>query len=348
MIKIGIVGGTGYTGAELARLIATHPQAHIHCITSRTEQGRTLADLYPHLGAVGSSVFDYPDTAPLTECDVVFFATPHGVAMADTPALLNAGVRVIDLSADFRLTDTAVFEHYYGMQHTCPDVLAGAVYGLCELNRSAIKNAKLIANPGCYPTAVQLGLYPLVRDELVHVDDMIADCKSGISGAGRSGTIALLYGENAENFKAYGVAGHRHQPEMEQQIATFSPNNGGNVSVQFTPHLVPMTRGILATIYAPLIAPDSHTTESLTDMFKTAYANEPFVTVLSAGSHPETRHVAGTNNVHIALHKRGKRAIILVAEDNVVKGASGQAIQNMNIMMGLDETLGLSGVGLGF
>ena len=346
MIKIGIVGGTGYTGSELARLIASHPHAELHCITSRSETGKTLSELYPHLGAVGDIPFLHPDKAPLDSCDVVFFATPHGVAMAGAQDLLDKGIKVIDLSADFRLKDTTVFEHHYAMAHTAPDALRHAVYGLCELNRDAIKTARLIANPGCYPTTVQLGLAPLVKRGLVHVDDIIADCKSGISGAGRSAKIALLYGENAENFKAYGVGGHRHQPEIEEQIGYMAGDNP--VSVQFTPHLVPMTRGIQSTLYAPLKNPDEHNTESLTKILTDAYDGEPFVQVLPAGSHPETRHVSGTNNVQMAVHKRGKRAIVLVVEDNLVKGAAGQAIQNMNIMCGFNETDGLNSIALGF
>lgn len=351
MIKIGIVGGTGYTGAELARLIATHPQAKIHCITSRSEQGQTLSQLYPHLGTIGNMVFCHPDDAPLTDCDIVFFATPHGVAMQGAKALLEAGVKVIDLSADFRLKNSEIFAQNYAMNHTATDILQHAVYGLCELNRSAIAQASLVANPGCYPTSILLGVYPLIRDNLVRTDDIIADCKSGISGAGRSGKVALLYGENAENFKPYGVGGHRHQPEIEQEIAYYAYTRGGNgpdVNVQFTPHLVPMTRGIQSTLYTTLHNPASHSTESLTQLFKSTYAGEPFITILPAGAHPETRHVSGTNAVHIAVHKRGNRAIILVTEDNLVKGASGQAIQNMNIMFGLDETWGLNAVSLGF
>ena len=346
MIKIGIVGGTGYTGSELARLIANHPKATLHCITSRSEEGKTLSQLYPHLGSVGDVGFLHPDKAPLDDCDVVFFATPHGVAMAGAQALMDKGIKVIDLSADFRLKDTAVFAENYAMEHTAKDALAEAVYGLSELNRDAIKKARLIANPGCYPTTVQLGLAPLVRQGLVHVDDIIADCKSGISGAGRSGNIALLYGENAENFKAYGVGGHRHQPEIEEQIIRLAGDT--NVSVQFTPHLVPMTRGIQSTLYAPLKNPDEHTTESLTKILADAYADEPFVRVLPAGSHPETRHVSGTNNVQMAVYKRGKRAIVLIVEDNLIKGAAGQAIQNMNIMCGFNETDGLNSIALGF
>ena len=346
MLKIGIVGGTGYTGSELARLIAMHPHAELHCITSRSESGKTLSDLYPHLGSIGNIPFLHPDKAPLQDCDVVFFATPHGVAMAGAPDLLDKGIKVIDLSADFRLKDADVFTQHYAMKHTAPDALRDAVYGLCELNRDAIKTARLIANPGCYPTTVQLGLAPLVKQGLIHVDDIIADCKSGISGAGRSGKIALLYGENAENFKAYGVSGHRHQPEIEEQISAISGDK--NVEIQFTPHLVPMTRGIESTIYAPLKNPDAHSTESLTEMLADAYDGEPFVHVLPVGSHPETRHVTGTNNVQIAVHKRGKRAIILVVEDNLIKGASGQAIQNMNIMCGFTETDGLQSMALGF
>lgn len=338
MIKVGIVGATGYTGAELLRLLAPHPGVEISVITSRKEAGNRVDALFPNLRGHLSQTFSNPEDAPLTECDVIFFATPNGTAMKLVPALLEAGVRVIDLAADFRIKDTEVWSDWYGLEHACPDLLAEAVYGLPELNREAIKKARLIANPGCYPTATTLGLLPLVSEKgLIDHNHIIADCKSGASGAGRKAQVATLFSEIEENFKAYGVAGHRHLPEIRQtiELATGEP-----VGLTFVPHLTPMIRGIHATLYLRLQTPGV----DLQALFENYYAAEQFVDVLPVGMHPETRSVRGGNVCRIAVHRPqgGDTAVVLSVIDNLVKGAAGQAVQNMNIMFGLDEQLGLS------
>lgn len=341
MIKVGIVGGTGYTGVELLRLLAQHPEVQITAITSRKEAGMPVADMYPSLRGRVSLAFCEPADAALAACDVVFFATPHGVAMAQARELLAAGVKVIDLAADFRLKDTAVFERWYKMPHGCPDLLAEAVYGLPEVNRDAIRKARLIGLPGCYPTSVQLGLLPLLEPhagDLVDTTTLIADCKSGVSGAGRKAEVHTLLAEAGDNFKAYGVDGHRHQPEIVQGLSAIA---GRPVDIAFTPHLVPMIRGIHSTIYA-WIRPEARGTD-FQALYEHRYAGEPFVDVMPPGSTPETRSVRASNMVRIAVHRPqgGDLLVILVVEDNLVKGASGQGVQVMNLMCGLPETLGL-------
>ncbi|MBA5636244.1 N-acetyl-gamma-glutamyl-phosphate reductase [Duganella sp. LX20W] len=341
MIKVGIVGGTGYTGVELLRLLAVHPDVQLTAITSRKEDGLPVADMFPSLRGRVNLAFSSPDKADLTQCDVVFFATPHGVAMAQAPALLAAGVKVIDLAADFRLKDQATFEQWYKIPHTCPELLEQAVYGLVELNRDAIKGAKLIANPGCYPTTMQLGFYPLLKAGLVDAGGLIADCKSGVSGAGRKAEIATLFSESSDNFKAYGVAGHRHTPETVAQLQNFTDQP---VNLIFTPHLVPMIRGMHSTLYARLTRDISN--EELQALFEAQYADAAFVDVMPFGSHPETRSTRGSNMLRLALHRHGNMVIVLVVQDNLVKGASGQAVQCMNLMFGLDEGKGLNQVAL--
>jgi len=340
MIKIGIVGGTGYTGVELLRLLAAHPEAELSLITSRSEAGLPVAEMFPNLRGHVDLAFSEPDPDALAACDLVFFATPNGVAMQSVPALLAAGVRVIDLAADFRLKDTGEWAQWYGQPHACPDVLAEAVYGLPEVNREAIRGARLIANPGCYPTAVQLGLLPLLEQGCIEPGGIIADCKSGVSGAGRKASVATLLCETSESFKAYAVPGHRHWPEIRQGLnAVIS-----GVGLTFVPHLVPMLRGIHATLYATLM----DTGADLQTLFEQCYADAPFVDVLPAGSHPETRSVKGTNTCRIAVHRPqdGDTVVVLSVIDNLVKGAAGQAVQNMNIMFGLPEQAGLEGIAL--
>jgi N-acetyl-gamma-glutamyl-phosphate reductase, common form len=342
MVRIGIVGGTGYTGVELLRLLAQHPRARVCTITSRQEAGTAVADIFPslrHCVALDQLSFCAPDDAPLTECDVVFFATPHGVAMKEARRLVDANVKIIDLAADFRLRDAAEFERWYKMPHVCPELLAEAVYGLPELAREQIKKARIVGNPGCYPTAVQLGFWPLLRAGLIDPSRMIADCKSGVSGAGRKSELSLIHPEVSDNFSAYGVTGHRHHPEIEQGLRDMC---GQKVDLTFTPHLVPMIRGIFATLYAPL----TDSSVDLQRVFEECYAGEPFVDVLPAGKLPETRSVRGSNQVRIAVFRRGELANVLVVEDNLVKGAAGQAIQNMNLMFGLPETMGLTALPL--
>jgi len=339
MIDIGIVGGTGYTGVELLRLLAGHPHARVRAITSRKDAGTKVADMFPSLRKrYDALAFVEPAAARLHECKLVFFATPHGVAMAQARELVDAGAKLIDLAADFRLKDTAVFERWYKMPHACPDLLAESVYGLPEVNREAIRGARIVGNPGCYPTAVQLGFLPLVEAGLVDTRSLIADCKSGVSGAGRKAEVNLLFAEASDNFGAYGVKGHRHQPEIAQGLAAASKTP---VSLVFTPHLTPAIRGIFATLYAPLNAAGLAT--DLQALYEKRYAGEPFVDVMPPGSAPDTRSVRASNYLRIAVHRPAGSdlAMVLAVEDNLVKGAAGQAIQNMNLMFGLPETMGL-------
>jgi len=341
MIKVGIVGGTGYTGVELLRLLVQHPAVELTCITSRSETGVPVAQLFPNLRGHVDLTFMSPNTDVLRTCDVVFFATPNGTAMQQVPALLDAGVKIIDLAADFRLQDIEVWAQWYGMPHACPDWVAEAVYGLPEVNREAIANARLVANPGCYATAVQLGFLPLLESNCVETQGLIADAKSGASGAGRSASVGTLMGEVGESFKAYKAQGHRHLPEICQGLnrVTSEP-----VNLTFVPHLLPMIRGIHATLYAPL----TNAVVDLQQLFEQRYQDEPFVDVLPANSHPETRNVRGVNTCQIAVHRpqTGNVVVVLAVIDNLVKGAAGQAVQNFNLMCGLAETTGLNHVGL--
>ena len=345
-LRIGIVGGTGYTGVELLRLLARHPHAELVAITSRKEAGMPVADLFPSLRGHIDLAFSTPDDAPLHTCDVVFFATPHGVAMAQARRLVDAGVRLIDLAADFRLQNLAEFSQWYGMEHACPELLQESAYGLVELHREAIAKARIVANPGCYPTTVQLGFAPLLRAPgLIEADHLLANCVSGVSGAGRKAEIGFLFSEASDNYKAYGVKGHRHGPEINEQlrrIAGVAPGSGA-VDCLFVPHLAPMIRGMHSTLYARL-TPAGQAAD-LQSLYADFYAHEAFVDVLPAGSAPETRSVRGANTLRLAIHKpRADTAMILVVQDNLTKGASGQAVQNMNVMFGLPETAGLDGL----
>jgi N-acetyl-gamma-glutamyl-phosphate reductase len=339
MIKAGIVGGTGYTGVELLRLLAQHPDVELATITSRKEAGTPVTAMFPSLRGRVDLAFSAPDPASLKRCDVVFFATPNGVAMGEARALLDHGTRIVDLSADFRIRDVAEWERWYGMKHASPDLVAQAAYGLCETNRDRIRAARLVANPGCYPTATQLGFVPLLEAGAVDAEHLIADAKSGVSGAGRKSELHLMYAEASENFMAYGVPGHRHWPEIRQGLAQAA---GRAVGLVFTAHLTPMVRGIHATLYARL------TREiDLQALYEMRYASEPFVDVMPAGSHPDTRSVRAANLCRIAVHRpreseaRADTVVVLSVIDNLVKGASGQAVQNMNIMFGFAETAGL-------
>ena len=336
MIKAGIVGATGYTGQELLRLLVKHPQVSLAAVTSRGEAGKPVADLFTNLRGNLDLAFVEPAADTLSACDIVFFATPNGTAMTMAPELLEAGVKVVDLSADFRLKDAAVWSQWYGMTHACPELLAEAVYGLPEMNRAQVKGARLVANPGCYPTAVQLGFLPLVKNGLVDSKRLIADCKSGVSGAGRTAAIGTLLCEASESMKAYKLDGHRHLPEICQGLNTTSDQP---VGLTFMPHLTPMIRGIQGSLYATLL----DTSVDLQALYESFYADEPFVDVLAAGMSPDTRSVRGTNNLHLAACRPqgGDTVVVLAAEDNLVKGAAGQAVQNMNIMFGFEETAGL-------
>ena len=340
MIKAGIVGGTGYTGVELLRLLAMHPEVELRVITSRSEAGMPVADMFPNLRNKVDLCFSEPTLENLSQCDVVFYATPHGVAMAGAAALLDKGVKIIDLGADFRIKDIPTWEQWYGMPHTTPELVAEAVYGLPEVNRDEIKSARLIACPGCYPTAVQLGFMPLLENGLVDIDHLIADAKSGVSGAGRKANVGALLCESSESFKAYAVAGHRHLPEISQGLRQMAD---ANVGLTFVPHLTPMIRGIHATLYATL-----KSDVDLQSLYEQRYQDETFVDVMPAGSHPETRSVKGANQCRIAIHRPqgGDTVVVLSVIDNLVKGAAGQAVQNMNIMFALDESAGLNSIAL--
>ena len=335
MIKVGIVGGTGYTGVELLRLLAQHPQVEIAAITSRAEAGTRVPDMFPSLRGRVDLAFVDPGKANLERCDVVFFATPHGVAMTDARRLVGAGVKIIDLAADFRLRDLAEWKKWYKLDHAAPELAAEAVYGLPEVNRAAIKSARIVGNPGCYATTVQLGFLPLVESESVDLDHLVADAKSGVSGAGRKTELPLMFSEAADNFAAYNVAGHRHVPEIRE---TFQRVAARPVGLTFVPHLTPMVRGILATLYARI------TREAdFQALYERRFAGEPFVDVMPPGRHPDTRSVRASNACRVAVHRpgNGDTLVILAVIDNLVKGASGQAVQNMNIMCGIDETAGL-------
>lgn len=335
MLQVGIVGGTGYTGSELLRLLLGHPGVEVAAVTSRGEQGMAVCDLFPSLRGRLSLSFVEPSLERLSCCDLVFFATPNGTAMRMVPELMAAGVRVIDLAADFRLKDPASWERWYGTPHACPELLDEAVYGLPEFNRERIRVARLVANPGCYPTAVTLGLAPLVEAGAIDPDWIVADVKSGVSGAGRKAELGLLMAEVGESFKAYSSGGHRHAPEIVQNLALFA---GRSVNLTFVPHLVPMVRGIQATLYARL----TQANPGLEVLYSSRYAREPFVDVMPRGSHPETRSVRGVNLCRIAVNEQpGGVVIVQSIIDNLVKGAAGQALQNMNLMFGLDETAGL-------
>lgn len=340
MIKVGVVGGTGYTGVELLRLLAQHPHVELKVVTSRSDAGMPVAQMFPNLRGYVDIAFSVPDVKTLSDCDIVFFATPNGTAMQSVPELLKNGVKVIDLAADFRIKNPQIWEHWYKMPHACPELLEEAVYGLPEINRNKIKGSRLVANPGCYPTAVQLGFLPLLEKNLIETEGLIADVKSGVSGAGRKAEIGTLLAEAGDNFKAYNIQGHRHFPEIVQGLNQVSAQP---IDFTFVPHLTPMIRGIHATLYAKL-----NQDVDLYDIFAKRYQNEPFVDVLPFGSHPDTRSVRGSNLCRISVHRpqNGKRVVITSVIDNLVKGAAGQAVQNMNLLCDFPETTGLQQIAL--
>ena len=337
MIQVGVVGGTGYTGVELIRLLIAHPDAEIKMITSRAEAGKPVSELYPNLRGACDLAFSTPDIKTLSKCDVVFFATPNGTAMKMVPELLAEGVKVIDLAADFRIKDIEVWQQWYGMEHSCSDMVAEAIYGMPEINRAEIAKARLVANPGCYPTAVTLGFMPLLEAGIVDPGSLIADAKSGVSGAGRGASVANLLCEATESFKAYAVNGHRHLPEITQTLTTIMSKQ---VGLTFVPHLTPMVRGIEATLYARL----TDKSQDLQALFQTRYENEMFVDVLPEGFDPQTRSVKGTNLCRMSVYRPQGGDVVVVSSvfDNLVKGAAGQAIHNMNIMCSLAENTGLT------
>jgi N-acetyl-gamma-glutamyl-phosphate reductase len=350
-VKVAIVGASGYSGEELVRLLLGHPQAELVAVTSRQYAGRTIAEIFPKFAShpkAGHLKFSEPDPITLArEADIVFLALPHGIAAEYAVPLLEAGSRVIDLSADFRLRDAAVYEEFYAHEHPAPELLKTAVYGLPEYHRDQIKGAQLIASPGCYPTSILLPTLPLLGAGLIKPTGIIADSLSGVSGAGRKADIPFLFVECNESVRPYGVPKHRHLSEIEQELSIAA---GEPVTIQFTPHLIPVNRGILTTLY---LAPETHfqTTEEtsalagrIKECYSSAYSNEPFVRLLHGDALPDTKNVVGTNTIEIGwrLDPRTGRLIVMSAEDNIVKGASGQAVQSMNIVCGYPETAGLT------
>ncbi len=345
-LDVGIIGGTGYTGMELLRLLAFHPCANVLFITSREEAGTPVTEPFPFLRGNCDLVFTDPAEADLESCDLIFSATPGGVAMKHARLLMDRSVKLIDLSADFRIRDVAVWERWYGLRHACPELVNEAVYGLPEVHRESIKTARLIANPGCYPTVIQLGFLPLIENRLIDVTTLIADAKSGVSGAGRGLSRATAFSEVAESFKAYSASGHRHLPEIKQGLQEASADP---VELVFTPHLLPLIRGIHATLYARLSRKGAALgLDQIQQIFIERYSEEPFVDVLEPGLHPDTRSVRGSNHCRLSIHRPqgGDTIVILAVEDNLVKGAAGQAIQNMNLMSGFEETTGLTDIAL--
>jgi N-acetyl-gamma-glutamyl-phosphate reductase len=338
MLKIGIYGGSGYTGQELLRLLLHHPEAEVVALTSRRFKGIPISDVYSIF--VGLTDLAFTDASPedvASVADVVFLALPHGVSMKVAPIFVKTGKKVIDLSADFRLRDAKSYEQWYG-KHTAQEVIKQAVYGIPELHRDAVKKTSFVANPGCYPTSVILGLAPVLKEKWIDSASIIVDAKSGASGAGREPQVGSLFCEIEEGFKAYKVGQHRHTPEMEQELSRLA---GHDIRISFTPHLLPINRGILSTIYATL--QNDVTTAELLDLYQTFYRGEKFVRIYRAGTFPNISSVRGSNycDIGIATDKRTKRVIIISAIDNLIKGASGQAIQNMNLMCGISEEAGL-------
>lgn len=341
MIKAGIIGGTGYTGVELLRLLHNHAQVEVIAISSRSEAGQLVGEFFPSLAGQTDLTFTAPDDAVLDKCDVIFFATPHGVAMETAGTFINKGIKVIDLGPDFRLRDKNEYAQWYGLENFHDDLLASSVYGLSEINREQIKEAQLIGNPGCFPTTVLLALKPLIEKNLIDLSNIIVDSKTGVSGAGRGANQAMLLCETSESVKAYGVSGHRHYPEIKQELSLLA--DGKPIGLTFIPHLVPMIRGMESTIYVDLLDADVDVQSTL----ETAYKDEHFVTVLGAGVVPETRNVKSSNFCQIAAQKTvGGKLVVTSVIDNLIKGAAGQAIQNMNIMFDIDERLGLEQIGL--
>ncbi len=348
MISAAIVGGTGYTGIELIRLLSAHPNVSLDLLTSRSEAGTRADEIFPSLRGISDIVFsDLGENtlAALQQCDVVFFATPHGVAMQQAEALTQAGVKVIDLAADFRLQSLTDFEQWYQQTHACPELLKSAIYGLPELNRDKIANALVVGNPGCYPTTAILGLKPIIllqnqQSTRLIEPRIVIDAKSGVSGAGRQASLALNYAETTDNFKAYGVTGHRHLPEIEQGLEQLLASQFEH-RVRFLPHLIPMIRGMFSSIHLELT--EAGTAIDWQQEFASSYAEEAFIDVLPSGIYPDTRSVRASNRLRIAVYQDNARheLTILVVQDNLVKGAAGQAVQNLNVMFGFDESLGL-------
>ncbi len=342
MIKAAVLGATGYAGIELVRLLTNHPEVSIEVLGSQTFKGEKISDVYQNLRHILEKECTEVDMDAVSKCDVAFTALPHGASKTVIPELLKTGVKVIDLSGDYRYDDAKVYEEWYGEPHSSPELLAESVYGLCELHRDKIKKARLIGNPGCYTTCSILGAVPLLKKGIADTKNIIIDAKSGVTGAGRSLNLAYHFCECTENSKAYKIATHRHTSEIEQELSNVA---GESIMLSFTPHLIPQKRGILSTIYMNLNKPC--TTEELVDLYKEYYKDEFFVRVKNAGELPETKHVAGSNfvDIGICVDKRLNRAVVVSTLDNIVKGAAGQAVQNMNLMFGLDEKTALDHAG---
>lgn len=342
MIKAAVLGATGYAGIELVRLLTTHPEVQIQVLGSKSFAGQKISDVYQNLRHILELECTELDLDAVAKCDVAFTALPHGASKSVIPSLLDRGLKVIDLSGDYRYDDPAVYEAWYGEPHSSPELLAESVYGLCELHREQIKTARLIGNPGCYTTCSILGAAPLLAHKLADTKNIIVDAKSGVTGAGRGLGLAYHFCECTENTKAYKIATHRHTSEIEQELSHIA---GEPLMLSFTPHLIPQKRGILATIYMNLTKPC--TTEEVTALYKDYYKDEFFIRVKDAGELPETKHVAGSNfvDIGVCVDRRLNRAVIVSAIDNIVKGAAGQAIQNMNLLFGLDEKTGLAAAG---
>ncbi len=339
MIKVGIIGASGYTGNELVRILAQHPEAEITAITSRTNEGRKLEEVYGGFTGWDGPAFSGSDSPDAVDgCDVVFLAMPHGVALELVPSLLEKGQKVIDLGADFRFRDGETYQSWYKLPHTQAELTKSAVYGLPEIYRKEIRQAMLVGNPGCYPTSIILAVYPLLKEGLVDPDRIIIDSKSGVSGAGRKGEVAYNYPELFGNFKAYGLPGHRHTPEIEQELSRAA---GKEIRVSFSPHLLPVARGILSTIHLSLIKNVS--TKEVEEVLARSYQGEPFVKIVKEPRLPELKWVVGTNccQIGVRVDQRTNQLVVVSVIDNMVKGASGQAVQNMNLACDLPETMGL-------
>lgn len=338
-MRAAIIGATGYTGLELIRILSRHPEVEITALTSERYVGQRYDQVYPAVGAISSRVLEPLNADAIApRADVIFTAVPHKEAMQVVPSFIKKKKKVIDLSADFRLSDKATYEKWYDA-HTAPELLAKAVYGLPEINRKKIKKAQLVANPGCYPTSIILPLMPLLKDDLIDTGAIIADSKSGVSGAGRSLKTGSLFCEASESFKAYSILKHRHQPEIDEQLSGLC---GKPVSITFSPHLLPMNRGMLSTLYVTLKRPMS--SSAVQNLLTGHYKNEPFVRILPEGTLPQTGWVRGSNYCDIGFALSGRRLVLVSVIDNLVKGASGQAVQNMNIMMGIRETMAIDHV----
>lgn len=342
MIKVAVLGATGYAGIELVRILSNHPEVSIEFLGSHSFDGQKISDVYKNFTHILDKECSELNLDEVSKCDVAFTALPHGASKTVIPQLVQKGIKVIDLSGDFRYDDVKVYEKWYGEEHCAPELLAESVYGLCELHREEIKNARLIGNPGCYTTCSIIGAAPVLAKGLAEAKNIIVDAKSGVTGAGRTTNLPFSFCECTENTKAYKVATHRHTSEIEQELSKLA---GEEIIISFTPHLIPQKRGIFSTIYINL--KEKHTTEEIVNLYKEYYKDEFFVRVKNAGELPETKHVAGSNfvDIGVVVDERLNRLVVTSTIDNLFKGAAGQAVQNMNILFGLDETTGLKNAG---